>query len=152
MHDTIFVSILMLCGLNMQGIEFLSYANTSPPYPEDWTSTYSLLLQGLKSAASGRSQQPKLSLGPAGDPTMAPASDSTIVAEGTSHNAAYVREAARWALQQVDMPWYAKTLARFHINAFRYGSCPCPAFICIQHVRKYFCNLPVQVQLFRHIL
>ena len=106
-------------GLNMQGIEFLSYANTSPPYPEEWTSTYSLLLQGLRSAASGPSPLQKPSLSPAGDATIAHASAPTIAAQGSSHSEAYVREAARWALQQVDMPWYAKTLGRLHINAFR---------------------------------
>ncbi|KAK9866804.1 hypothetical protein WJX84_006515 [Apatococcus fuscideae] len=103
----------------MQGVEFLSFANVYPPYPEDWIITFGLLLEGLKVAAGGHAPSHRLTSSGTGEASHSGQLPSAGAPQQSSQPMMDVRKPAMWGLKTFDMAWYAKMLGRFHINSFR---------------------------------
>ncbi|KAK9826286.1 hypothetical protein WJX74_005794 [Apatococcus lobatus] len=102
----------------MQGIEFLSYANTSPPYPVEWVSTYSLLMDGLKLAVSRPHALQDLAYRPDADLSKVPPSNLDTLRHAPAAEAC-IKWPAQWSMEHSDRAWYARTLGRCHVNSFR---------------------------------
>lgn len=112
-------NVVVLRWCNLQGIEFLSYANTSPPYPGEWVSTYSLLMDGLRIAVSRPHPPQILPRRPGADLSEVPPSNLDTLGHAHAPEAC-IRGHKQWAMEHSDMAWYARTLGRFHVNSFRY--------------------------------